>query len=84
MPPGLPVIRLHDARHTSVTPMILNNVPIPVVSEWHGHASAAFAMANYAHSQTILWPLLGRLCRRLSPLFSGPSRGVKPRDHLLL
>jgi integrase len=29
---GLPVYRLHDARHTSVTLMILNGVPIPVVS----------------------------------------------------
>ncbi len=48
---GLPAIRLHDARHTSVTLMILSNVPVPVVSKWHGHASAAFTMNNYAHSQ---------------------------------
>lgn len=48
---GLPAIRLHDARHTFVTLMILNNVSVPVVSKWHGHASAAFTMNNYAHSQ---------------------------------
>jgi integrase len=39
---GLPTHRLHDAGHTSVTLMILSGVPIPVVSKWHGHATAAF------------------------------------------
>jgi integrase len=48
---GLPAIRLHDARHTSVTLMTLRGVPVPVVSAWHGHASAAFALTFYAHSQ---------------------------------
>jgi hypothetical protein len=50
-PAGLPVIRLQDARHTSVTLMIVNHVPIPVVSKWHGHSSAALTLAFYAHSQ---------------------------------
>jgi integrase len=48
---GLPVIRLHDARHTSATIMVLRGVPITVVSKWHGHATAAFTLAHYAHSQ---------------------------------
>jgi integrase len=48
---GLPTDSLHDARHTSVTLMILSGVPIPVVSKWHGHATAAFTMSVYAHSQ---------------------------------
>jgi len=65
---GLPVIRLHDARHTSVTLMILNGVPVPVVSKWHGHASAAFTMNNYAHSQddalTAAGALLGSVIRK--------------------
>jgi integrase len=47
----VPVYRLHDARHTSVTLMILRGVPLPVVSAWHGHASAAFTLTFYAHSQ---------------------------------
>jgi integrase len=42
---------LHDARHTSVTVMILQGVPVTVVSAWHGHATAAFTLARYAHSQ---------------------------------
>jgi integrase len=64
---GLPVYRLHDARHTSVTLMILNGVPIPVVSAWHGHASAAFTVSVYAHSQpdalTAAGALYGSLIR---------------------
>ena len=31
--------------------MILSGVPLPVVSKWHGHATAAFTMSVYAHSQ---------------------------------
>ncbi|WP_182349486.1 site-specific integrase [Tomitella gaofuii] len=48
---GVPVIRLHDARHTCATVMHLQGVPIAVVAQWLGHASAAFTMATYAHSQ---------------------------------
>jgi integrase len=48
---GLPVIRLHDARHTCATLMHLRGVPVAVISAWLGHASAAFTMKTYAHSQ---------------------------------
>ncbi|MDI9934747.1 tyrosine-type recombinase/integrase [Rhodococcus sp. IEGM 1351] len=48
---GVPVINLHDERHTCATLMILNGVPIPTVSEWLGHATAAFTMARYVHNQ---------------------------------
>lgn len=44
-------VRLHDARHTCGTLMHLRGVPIAVISAWLGHASAAFTMAVYAHSQ---------------------------------
>ncbi|WP_228461291.1 tyrosine-type recombinase/integrase [Gordonia spumicola] len=44
-------VRLHDARHTCGTLMHLRGVPIAVISAWLGHASAAFTMATYAHSQ---------------------------------
>ena len=45
-------VRLRDARHTCGTLMHLRGVPIAVISAWLGHASAAFTMAVYAHSQT--------------------------------
>lgn len=48
---GLPVIRLHDARHTCGTLMHLRGVPTAVISKWLGHATAAFTMSVYVHSQ---------------------------------
>lgn len=44
-------IRLHDARHTCGTLMHLRGVPIAVIAAWLGHASPAFTLAVYAHSQ---------------------------------
>lgn len=48
---GLPVIRLHDTRHTCGTLMHLRGVPIAVISAWLGHANAAFTIKTYVHSQ---------------------------------
>jgi integrase len=48
---GIPAVRLHDARHSCATLMHLRGVPIAVIAAWLGHASAAFTMATYAHSQ---------------------------------
>ncbi|MFG2065073.1 tyrosine-type recombinase/integrase [Micromonospora sp. NPDC048871] len=47
----MPVIRLHDARHTCGTLMHLRGVPAAVISAWLGHASAAFTLKTYVHSQ---------------------------------
>jgi integrase len=44
-------LRLHDARHTCATLMHRRGVPIATVAAWLGHASGAFTMAVYAHSQ---------------------------------
>ena len=44
-------MRLHDARHSCATLMHLRQVPIAVIAAWLGHASAAFTMSVYAHSQ---------------------------------
>ncbi|WP_377461018.1 site-specific integrase [Micromonospora andamanensis] len=48
---GLPLIRLHDTRHTCGTLMHLRNVPAAVISAWLGHANVAFTMKTYVHSQ---------------------------------
>lgn len=48
---GVRHIRFHDARHTCGTLMHLQAVPIAVISAWLGHASKAFTMATYVHSQ---------------------------------
>ncbi|TYQ10813.1 UNVERIFIED_ORG: site-specific recombinase XerD [Gordonia westfalica J30] len=47
----IPHVRLHDARHSCATLMHLRGVPIAVIAAWMGHASAAFTLATYAHSQ---------------------------------
>lgn len=47
---GVPTVRLHDARHTAATTMHLEGVPLAVVSQWIGHASSAFTLATYTHS----------------------------------
>ena len=44
-------VRLHDARHSCATLMQLRGVPIAVIAAWLGHASAAFTLSVYAHSQ---------------------------------
>jgi integrase len=38
-------------RDTLATLMHLRQVPIAVIAAWLGHASAAFTMSVYAHSQ---------------------------------
>src|SRR4051794_32774120 len=48
---GVPRIRLHDLRHTALTLMALQGVPMPVVAAWAGHADPAFTLRTYAHSQ---------------------------------
>lgn len=47
----LPVIRLHDARHTCGTLMHLRGVKTAVISAWLGHAKVSFTMDTYVHSQ---------------------------------
>jgi integrase len=44
-------VRLHNARHSCATLMHLRSVPIAVIAAWLGHASAAFTMSVYTHSQ---------------------------------
>ena len=44
---GLPVIRLHDVRHTHATLLVQAGVPVKVVSERLGHATAAFTIETH-------------------------------------
>jgi integrase len=63
-------VRLHDARHTCATLMHLEGVPIAVIAAWLGHASSAFTMATYAHSQD---PALANAAQSLARVVTGPS-----------
>jgi integrase len=46
---ALPVIRLHDLRHTHATILILAREPVNVVSQRLGHSSPMVTMTVYAH-----------------------------------
>lgn len=46
---GLPVVRLHDIRHSYVTALLSAGVPLKVVSQRVGHASPMVTMAIYQH-----------------------------------
>lgn len=46
---GVPIIRLHDLRHTTATLLITASVPVKVVSERLGHASPTFTIETYQH-----------------------------------
>lgn len=46
---ALPVIRLHDLRHTHATILLLAGVPVHVVSQRLGHASPTITLSVYAH-----------------------------------
>ena len=47
---GLPVIRLHDLRHTHATLALEAGVHPKVVSERLGHASIAITLDTYSHA----------------------------------
>lgn len=46
---GLPVITLHDLRHTHATLLLKAGVPVKVVSERLGHSNPGFTMSVYQH-----------------------------------
>jgi integrase len=46
---GLPVIRLHDVRHTFVSVALEAGEDIKVISERVGHAATAFTQDRYRH-----------------------------------
>lgn len=46
----VPVIRLHDLRHTHASLLLERGVPIKVVSDRLGHSTIAMTMDTYAHT----------------------------------
>lgn len=46
---GLPLIRLHDVRHSYVTALLGERVPLKVVSQRIGHSSPVVTMTIYQH-----------------------------------
>jgi integrase len=46
---GLPIITLHDLRHTHASLLLKAGVPVKVVSERLGHSNPSFTMTVYQH-----------------------------------
>jgi integrase len=65
---GQPRIRFHDLRHVHATLMLKAGVPVKVVSERLGHASAAFTMNTYQH---ILPNMQAEAAARFADLVAG-------------
>ena len=67
---AMPVIRLHDLRHSHATILLTAREPVHVVSQRLGHASAVVTMTVYAHvlpgSQREAAELFARLIREAS------------------
>jgi integrase len=64
----LPVIRLHDLRHTHATLLLAAGEPVKVVSERLGHASATITLTVYQH----VHPGMGReAAARFAALLDG-------------
>jgi integrase len=45
---GVPRVRFHDLRHSAATLLLAQGVPLPVISDWLGHAGIAITMQHYA------------------------------------
>lgn len=46
---GLPEIRFHDLRHTAATLMLLNGIPVMIVSRRLGHSKPSVTLDIYGH-----------------------------------
>lgn len=49
---GVPIIRLHDARHTAASLMVEGNVDARTVADTLGHANVAFTLQTYVHGSS--------------------------------
>ncbi|MEX1158558.1 MAG: tyrosine-type recombinase/integrase [Thermomicrobiales bacterium] len=62
----LPVIRLHDLRHTAATLMLANGEHPRIVQERLGHSDVAMTLNRYSHvTETMQRDAAGRLAKLL-------------------
>src|SRR5207253_9886356 len=77
---GVPVIRLHDLRHTHGTLLIKEGVPVKVVSERLGHANIAFTIQTYQHVLPGMQADAARIYERLAaPVTPAATETVEHR-----
>jgi integrase len=79
---GVPVIPLHDLRHTHGTLLIKEGVPVKVVSERLGHANIAFTIQTYQHVLPGMQADAARTYQRLTaPVPPAPAETVERRGN---
>ena len=69
---GVPLIRLHDLRHTHGSLLIKEGVPVKVVSERLGHANIAFTIQTDQHLIPRMQADAARVSERLTHPFHRP------------
>lgn len=70
---GLPIISLHDLRHTHATLLLRAGVPVKVVSERLGHATPAFTIDTYQHVLPGMQAAAARIFERLVAPAASPN-----------
>jgi integrase len=82
---GVPVIRLHDLRHTHATLLIAARVPVKVVSERLGHATPSYTIETYQHLLPGMQAQAARVFEQLvatgaPPSDRSPEKSEKTRE----
>ncbi|MBF5083098.1 tyrosine-type recombinase/integrase [Quadrisphaera sp. INWT6] len=72
---GLPVIRLHDLRHTSASLALRAGVPLKVVSERLGHSQTAITADLYTHVEE---QVSRDAARRIAGVLDSPGAPPRP------
>ena len=70
---GVPVIRLHDLRHTHATLLVASGVPIKVVSARLGHATPSYTIVTYQHLLPGMQAEAARVFEQLIDTGASPS-----------
>jgi site-specific recombinase XerD len=77
----LPLLRVHDLRHTAATLMLLAGVNVKVVSERLGHATIAITLQTYSHvlrarpkRSTCCWMLSHAFCHLVLAVITDSTR----------
>lgn len=76
----VPVIRLHDLRHTHGTLLIAEGVPVKVVTERLGHATPGFTIDTYQHVLPGMQADAARVFERLVAPSASPEKSEKTRE----
>jgi integrase len=87
---GLPDIRFHDLRHTAATLMLLNGIPLLVVSRRLGHSKPSVTLDIYGHAMpgmqdeaaALMDEMMTPITAQLQPNCSSPENASTEKPDL--